>query len=313
MNDILLPWKRITKGLPKGRRYADDRAPTIEEVSKIVEYPDRRIKPIVLTMVSSGIRLGAWDYLQWKHIVPIEKEGRVVAAKIVIYQGEPEEYFSFVTPETYSELEKWIKYRKDCGENITKDSWVLRNIWDRNKTNGIVSKPKKLHSLGVKRIMETALWTQGLRHKLEPGKKRHEFQTDHGLRKLFKTRCEISGMKSINIKILMGHSIGISDSYYRITQAELLEDYLKAINYLTVGREHRLEREISDIIDKSDNNLQHLRFEIQNREMEIITLKEKESSNSDAVATLSERVMELVKEIELLKKTKFGSSNFATV
>jgi hypothetical protein len=47
--------------------------------------------------------------------------------------------------------------------------------------------------------------------------------------------------------------------------------------------------------------------------MEIITLKEKESSNSDAVATLSERVMELVKEIELLKKTKFGSSNFATV
>jgi hypothetical protein len=28
MNDILLPWKRITKGLPKGRRYADDRAPT---------------------------------------------------------------------------------------------------------------------------------------------------------------------------------------------------------------------------------------------------------------------------------------------
>jgi hypothetical protein len=25
MNDILLPWKRITRGLPKARRYADDR------------------------------------------------------------------------------------------------------------------------------------------------------------------------------------------------------------------------------------------------------------------------------------------------
>jgi hypothetical protein len=56
------------KGLPKGRRYADDRAPKIEEISMILEYPDRRIKPIVLTMVSSGIRLGAWNYLKWKNI-----------------------------------------------------------------------------------------------------------------------------------------------------------------------------------------------------------------------------------------------------
>lgn len=47
MNDILLPWKRITRGLPKGRRYADDRAPTLEEIQKIIEYPDKRIKAIV--------------------------------------------------------------------------------------------------------------------------------------------------------------------------------------------------------------------------------------------------------------------------
>ena len=51
MNDILLPWKRITSGLPKARRYADDRAPTLEQIQKIVQYPDRRIKPIVYTMV----------------------------------------------------------------------------------------------------------------------------------------------------------------------------------------------------------------------------------------------------------------------
>jgi hypothetical protein len=179
MNDILLPWKRITKGLPKGRRYADDRAPTLEEICKIIEYPDKRIKPIVLIMVSSGIRLGAWDYLKWKNEIPVEKEGKVLAAKLIVYQGEPEEYFTFITPEAYLELEKWISYRKDCGEDITKESWVLRNVWDRNKSYrfkpGIVPQPKKLHSLGVKRIVETALWTQGLRHKLEPGKKRHEF------------------------------------------------------------------------------------------------------------------------------------------
>jgi hypothetical protein len=34
--------------------YADDRAPTLEEIHKIIEYPDRRMKPIVYTMASSG-------------------------------------------------------------------------------------------------------------------------------------------------------------------------------------------------------------------------------------------------------------------
>jgi hypothetical protein len=27
VTDIVIPWKKITRGLPKGRRYADDRAP----------------------------------------------------------------------------------------------------------------------------------------------------------------------------------------------------------------------------------------------------------------------------------------------
>ena len=59
MNDILIPWKKITRGLPKGRKFADDRAPTIEEIHRLIEYPDRRIKAMVYTMASSGIRLGA--------------------------------------------------------------------------------------------------------------------------------------------------------------------------------------------------------------------------------------------------------------
>jgi hypothetical protein len=68
MADIQIPWKKITRGLPRGRRYADDRIPTIEELRKLLDYPDRRMKAIICTMTSSGIRLGAWDYLRWGHI-----------------------------------------------------------------------------------------------------------------------------------------------------------------------------------------------------------------------------------------------------
>jgi hypothetical protein len=97
MADMPIPWKKITRVLPKGKKYADDRIPTLEEIQKVVEYPDRRIKAIVYTMASSSIRIGSWDYLQWGHIRPIETNGEVVAAKMIVYAGEDEEYFTFIS------------------------------------------------------------------------------------------------------------------------------------------------------------------------------------------------------------------------
>lgn len=141
MNDILLPWKRITKGLPKARRYAEDRAPTIEEIRRIAEYPDRRIKAIVYTMCSSGIRLGAWDSLKWKHVVPTERNGKITAAKLIVYPGDPEQYFTFITPKAYFELEKWMNYRRESGEEICVTDEVripFSKVWDKIATDNAI-------------------------------------------------------------------------------------------------------------------------------------------------------------------------------
>ena len=48
--------------------------PTIDEIRKIIDYPDRRMKPIIFTMASSGIRVGAWDHLKWSHVFAIMKQ-----------------------------------------------------------------------------------------------------------------------------------------------------------------------------------------------------------------------------------------------
>ena len=48
-------------------------------------------------------------------------------------------------------------------------------------------------------------------------------------------------------KMLLGHSIGLSDSYYKPDTSEILEEYMKAINYLTINEENRLKNRSTGI------------------------------------------------------------------
>ena len=77
---LIFHGRKLQEDFRELRATANDRAPTIEEIQKLVQYPDRRIKAIIYTMASSGIRLGAWESLLWKHITPITNQnGELVA------------------------------------------------------------------------------------------------------------------------------------------------------------------------------------------------------------------------------------------
>jgi hypothetical protein len=63
-------------------------------ICKIIGYPDRRIKPIVYTMTSSGIRVGAWDYLKWNDVSPIIRDGKLLVAKNKMHKASFREGYS---------------------------------------------------------------------------------------------------------------------------------------------------------------------------------------------------------------------------
>ena len=234
MNDITLNWKKIGRRIPHGRSYGQDRIPTVEEIKQILSYPDRRIKPAVLVMLSSGIRLGAFDYLNWGHIEKIEEKGQLVAGIIKVYAGTSDEYFSFITPECYEALDEYIAFRKSSREKVGNDSPLIRDLFKPDKlAKGEPHIPRRLKSLGIKRMMEDALKGTGIRKALPEGKRRHEFQVDHGFRKFFKSACE-KQMKSLHVEMLMGHSVGLADNYYRPTSQEIMQDYLRAVPGLTI-------------------------------------------------------------------------------
>jgi integrase len=280
MNDILLNWKKIAKGKPQHRDYSNDRAPTTVEIKKLLDFPDRRIKVIVLVMISSGIRVGAFDSLKWKHIIPIQNDkDEVIAAKIIIYAGTKEEYFSFITPEAYTALQEYIDFRASCGEEITRESWLVRDIWKSTNVKfqnrgGLATVPRRLKSSGVRSIISRAEWEQGIREPLTDGKKRHEFQAVHSMRKYFKSHCE-QVMKSINVEILMGHTIGVSNSYYKPSEREILEDYLKAIHVLLINKDNNniiLEKEVKELKEKNENHEYLINSKLQERDDAITAL-----------------------------------------
>ena len=130
-------------------------------------------------MSSSGIRLGAIDYLRWKDIVPIcddDNSTKVIAAKLMVYPGEPEQYYTFISPEAYSSLLNWMNFRESHGEMVTGDSWVFRNLWEtRNirfsELNKLASNPIRFGSTGVKTLLSRAWHIQGVWPELKEGKK----------------------------------------------------------------------------------------------------------------------------------------------
>ncbi len=295
VNDILLPWSKIKRGLPRGRHYADDRIPTLDEIRKLVEYPDRRMKAIIFTMASSGIRLGAWDYLKWGHIKPIIRNEQTVAARITVYAGENDQYYSYITPEALKALQEWMEYRRQSGEQITPDSWVMRDLWDTGfpSGGGFATAPKKLKASGVKRLMERALWAQGIRKKLPTGKRRHEFSANHSFRKYFHTMCHSSAIKPAVAELLLGHSLGLGDSYLRFTEEEILQEYIKTIDNLTINDENRLKLQVQVLANKTKNTEQIINIKIAEKDRELQLLRQRDELNNDALSALSERLMEL--------------------
>ena len=91
----------------------------------------------------------------------------------------------------------------------------------------------------------------------------------------------MAGMKPINVEVLIGHSTGISDSYYRATENELLEDYLKAVDFLTIDDSHTLTKQFSDLGVKKDLEILQLNHNLPEKSQEIGALHKTDNFKDD--------------------------------
>jgi hypothetical protein len=84
-------------------------------------------------------------------------------------------------------------------------------------------------------------------------------------------------MKPINVEITMGHDLGVSESYWRPTEREVLEDYLKAVPLLTInGDDVVLQKLVKELTEKTNNNDYLLKEKLQEKDIELQILQKYE-------------------------------------
>lgn len=85
----------------------------------------------------------------------------------------------------------------------------------------------------------------------------------------------------------MGHSTGVSDSYYRPTENDLLLDYLKCVDALTIQKDETvLQKQVKDLQEKSKDSDYVVKAKLQEKDEKIQILIRKQEKFEQLIQSL---------------------------
>jgi integrase len=249
MNDIALNWKKIKKFIKSEKTEnstnGKDRGYTHQEIQTILDFSDQRIKTVFLVLASTGVRAGALNSLRVGDLKRIDSHNLY---KITVYSGDKESYQTFCTPETAKEIDIYLDFRKRHGEKITADSFLIVKKFNTDLDFKMRIKGKQFSKESLQAILGDYIKNSGLREIDHVNQfKRKEVPRLHGFRKFFTTQLINSKVNPEIREMLLGHKIGLASCYYRPTEEEMLAEYMKAVNLLTINEENRLKMKVEKL------------------------------------------------------------------
>jgi integrase len=249
-NRVNLDRKHISQYFPAPSKTKEDLPYTIEDVQKMLKAttnPERDNFMLYL-LSSTGMRVGALSDLTYGDIEPMYPEGYQGKHlyKVIVYRGTREEYYTFTTFECAEALDSYTDYRIRMGETITKDSPLLRDQFSSNYRTKKKNQANFLSSFSdvVDRITNRA----GVRTKGNDRQKRHSKMLDHAFRKMVNSKMIEAGVEYDTKEFLLAHKTtrGLDTSYSRIPVNKRLNEYVKAIDLLTISPENRLRKQAAE-------------------------------------------------------------------
>ena len=253
-NEIDVSWKHVNKMLPRTIK-SQDHAYTREEIHHMLEQcTDLTNKLIILMFSSGGFSVEARDYFCWKDISLFkDRLGNYKGAGLRVYRGDPEECWTFITPEACYCLNHYKKEWKSRFLRYPKDD-------DPLLASVRFDKPRRLQQKGVRSRVNKIVTKIGLRDQDKKKTRMHEVKIDHVFRKYFNTMLRRAKVDYMDKEDMMGHKVGPERHYERYVEEdfERFSEYQKAISFLTISDEERLRvqshKNQSDIVELEQKN-----------------------------------------------------------
>jgi integrase len=241
MNDVILNKTKINKYHGEFRKVIKDRPYSHEEIHRLLQIADLRMKVCILLMASAGLRFGAIPDLKMKHLEKVDN-----LYKITVYENSNQEYTTYCTAECSNFIDDYINYRERNGENITPESYLIRDHFDDYAPLSVKQKARPITKHTIREIIAKLLVKSGTRQV-------REVHLTHGFRKFFTNQLFEADLMTEYRWSLEGHKLKGNDPYYiRISEKLLLEQYRKGSNNLTINEENRLKMKVQTLtIEKS--------------------------------------------------------------
>ncbi len=222
MNEIPLNWNKTYKLFPQKQKTQTLRAYTTSEIHDVLNAESSiRNKALIHFLASTGARVGVFDHLlSMKHMKKMPKG----CSAILLYAGDIDEYYSFLTPQATEILATYHDLRKQKGEKFCDETPIFG-------VDGAIQKQLKWNS--VRSIIYRSLQkSRVIRYKQDT---RYNIQINHGFRKRFNTVLKLENNMNYNIaEKLMGHKNGLDGVYFTPTLDELFAEFKKVIPQLEI-------------------------------------------------------------------------------
>jgi len=237
VNRISLFWELIQKMYPAKVKCSGFKAWETSHIRKMLDATtSKRTKAIIHFMASTGSRIGVHDYdLTMEHLKNLEDGCK----SVLIYAGEIDEYYAFLTPEASDALELYFDERKNDGESFGLPSPIFRTQYSLG-----IEKAKPMKKNSVISIIWRIINKSGI--KRERINRHFDIQQDHGFRKRFNTVMKLDSEINSNIaEKILGHSVThkLDNTYFTPNIADLFNEFKKGIPELTISEDYRLKLE----------------------------------------------------------------------
>ena len=284
LNEVILNKKKIYRYLGEEERPIENRGYNTEEIAKMLEVSDERTRAIILLLASTGIRIRAVIDLKLDDLVRVPEYDLY---RIAVYSDSKECYHGFSTPEASKAVDIYLEYRKRCGEKLAPTTPVFRDQFDRNDPISIHDvKPLNLRAL--ERLISRTIEKSGIRtvermteFSGEKGRIRKNVRLTAGFRKFFDTQLIYARVEPQTKELFLGHSLGLDDHYFKPGENYVLQEYLKAVDNLTISEENRLRK---DLVELTRKNSELEMMEIKHRE-EIQSIRKDMESKFQQIVT----------------------------